>query len=230
MRAGPHWHDRRGTAALEFAVVLPVLVVILTALADLTNATLTWWRLAQAADAVGRIATSLAAGDSNANVLTQEQARVASTAALSLLPELRAPELRAPELRAAASPRAGVVLSAVVFAPVAAGCTQNCAYVARVAWSASLQGGLPARPCGTLSPAADGARPQPTTLPASAYGATSVLVVDVAAETTPLVTTLLGSAVRMAVAGLMAARTGGPGDWIRLTGPTAAGLRCPGYV
>ena len=201
-------------------MVLPVLVVILTSLADLTNAVLTWWQLAQAADAVGRIATSLAVTDSNANVLTQDQARIASTAALPLLPSLRG----------GASAHIGVALTAVVFAPTVAGCVQNCVYVAHVAWSASLQGGLAARPCGRLSPAADSAGPTPTTLAASAFGDSSLLVIDVAAELTPLVTNLFGPVLRLASAGLMAPRNGGAGDWVRITGPTAASVRCPGYV
>jgi Flp pilus assembly protein TadG len=220
MRRPARRGGRGGVAAIEFAIVLPVLIVILTSLADLTNVLLTWWRAAQAADAIGRIATSLAVTATNANVLTQAQAATAGTAALPLLPTLHGD----------GSAGAGVVLTSVVFTLTAPGCVQACAYVAHVAWSASLLGGLPARPCGTLAAAADTAPPSPTTLPASAFTATSLLLVDVATQVTPAVSTLLGPVVPIAVAALMAARNGGPRDWISITGPTAARLRCPGYT
>lgn len=213
-------NGRRAAAAVEFALVVPVLVLVLSSLPDLTNAILTWWQVAQAADAIGRIATRLAVTDGPSNLLTQDQARRASTAALPLLPGWPA----------ANSSHEGVVLTAIVFAPTVPGCTQACTYVANVAWSATLQGGLPPRPCGRMLPAPDIAVASMTTLPASAFGATSLLVVDVAAQFKPLISTLLGPALDVAVAGLMAARNGGPGDWIRISGPTAAGLRCPGYT
>ena len=44
--------DCRGVAALEFALVMPVLVILVLSLYDVSNAVITWWRLSTAAAAI----------------------------------------------------------------------------------------------------------------------------------------------------------------------------------
>ncbi len=212
--------DQRGVAALEFALLAPVLIVIAMSLFDVTNAIIAWWQLAAAADAIGRIATTYAATQNNSNSLTTAQAATASTAVFAVMPALSTAPLS----------RYGVTLSSIVMAATSSNCTSGCTYVANTAWSVALQGIAAARPCGTLVAVADGAPPSVSTLPVDAFTAAPVLAVDVTYDFTPLFTSLFGSGLRFMETAYMPARTGGNGDWVHLTGPTAAHAQCPGYT
>jgi Flp pilus assembly protein TadG len=212
--------DRRGVAALEFALLAPVLVVIALSLYDVTNAVITWWQLSSAADAIARIATSFAAQPDNTNVITTTQARTASTAVYAAVPALTT----------APASRYGVVISSIVMTPTVLGCTNNCSYVAHTAWSAVLQGVATARPCGTLAPAAaDGQPPSTGALPPDAFTAAPLVVVDVTYNLTPVFNTLFGAGLHLMETAYMATRTGSDSAWVRLTGPAAAQAECPGY-
>ncbi len=218
-RVGRIATNRRGTAALEFALLAPTLIVIAISLTDVTNAMITWWQLSSAAGAIARIATTYAATNNNTNSLSQTQATAASTALFGVIPAL---------LSMPAS-RYSVLLSSVVMTPTVSGCTSGCSYVANIAWSATLQGSSPARPCGVLGSVPDGQYSSPTTLPADAFTAAPVFVVDVIYDFTPLFTNLFGAGLQFMETAYSGTRTGGYSDWIRLTGATSASAQCPGY-
>jgi hypothetical protein len=81
-------------------------------------------------------------------------------------------------------------VSSIAFAPSVAGCTQDCTYVANLAWRApanqgSVMGHMH-RGCGRLTPAPDGAEPTGATLPAAIFGPGSLVVVDYKYEFKPL--------------------------------------------
>jgi Flp pilus assembly protein TadG len=178
--------DRRGVAALEFALRAPALIVIMLSLYDVTSAVISWWQLSAAAGAIARIATNLAATNTNTNILTIEKATTASTAVFALMPTL------------ATTPgsRYGVVISSVVMTPTTPGCTSGCTYVANTAWSLALQGSPSTRPCGTLSLVPDGQPASSTTLPADAFTPSPLVVVDVIYDFAPLFTNLFGAGLR----------------------------------
>ncbi|MEO8715985.1 MAG: TadE/TadG family type IV pilus assembly protein [Acetobacteraceae bacterium] len=211
--------DRRGIAALEFALLAPILIVIAMSLTDVTNAVIAWWQLSSAADAIARIATTYAATNNNSNSITTAQAATAGTAVFAVMPALAS----------APTSRYGVTLSSVVMTATTNNCTSNCAYVANTAWSATLQGAAPTRPCGNLSSVPDGHAASSGTLPADTFTAAPMLVVDVTYDFTPLFTNLFGSGLRFMESAYMAARTGGDADWVRLTGPNSTSAKCPGY-
>lgn len=212
--------DRRAVAALEFALLAPVLIVVGLSLLDVTNAVTTWWRLAAAADAIGRIATTYAATDNNSNSLSTSQAATASTAVFAVIPSLATAPLS----------RFGVTLSSIVMTPTSKSCSGNCTYVANTAWSLVLQGTGAARPCGTLAAVPDTQPPSPGTLPVDSFTAAPMLVVDVVYTFTPLFSTLFGAGPRFVEAAYLPARTGGNANWVRLTGANAASAQCPGYT
>ncbi len=216
----PRFDDRRGVAALEFALIAPVLVVIVLSLHDVTNAVITWWNLAAAAGAIDRIATSYAATPTNTNSLTLAQATTASTAIFAVMPAL----LTAP------AARYGVTVSSVVMTPTVPGCAANCTYIANTAWSAVLQGSATARPCGRLAPATDAAKASPETLPVDAFSPAPLLVVDVTYDFAPLFTGVFGPGLRFMESAYLAPRTGTDAAWVRLTGAGAARAICPGYA
>jgi Flp pilus assembly protein TadG len=212
--------DRRGTSALEFALLAPALVTIALSLYDVTAAVVAWWQLSAAAQAIDLIATNLAATPSLTNVLAAADAATASTAIYAVLPSLRT----------APAQQFAVTLTSVVFAPTPSGCTSACGYTANVAWSVTLQGNAAARPCGTLAVAPDSARPSPTTLPADAFSPAPILIADVIYQFTPLLTTPFGAAFTMRESAYLSPRTGANSAWVRYSGPLAAQVQCPGYV
>ncbi len=212
--------DRRGVAALEFALLAPVLVVIAMSLYDVTNAVISWWQLSAAADAIARMATGMAATTTNTNSLTRTQASTVSTAVFAVMPTLSS----------APASTYGVAISSVVMTPTVAGCTSDCTYNANVAWSVGLQGNAARRPCGQLNQAPDTQPASITTLPVDAFTSAPVVVVDVTYDFTPLFTTLFGAGLRFMESAYMSPRTGTDAAWVRLTGPQAAQAQCPGYT
>lgn len=212
--------DRRGVAALEFALLAPVLIVIAVSLTDVTNAVITWWQLSSAAGAIARIATTYAATENNTNSLSTTQAATAGTALFGVIPKL----ISAP------ATQYGVTLSSVVMTPTVAGCTSNCTYVANTAWSAVVQGSSSKRPCGTLTPVPDSQPAAIGTLAVDAFSPAPVLVVDVTYDFTPIFTNLFGAGLRFMESAYMAPRTGKDADWTRITGPNFSQAQCPGYT
>ncbi len=212
--------DRRGAAAVEFALVTPVLVVVAMSLTDVSNAVITWWRLSAAAGAIARMATTFAATTTNTNVLTLQQAATASTAVYALVPTLAT----------APASSYGVVISSVVMTPKVPGCVANCTYVANTAWSAALQGVATTRPCGQLSAVPDGQPSTLTTLPTDAFTSAPVVVVDITYDFLPLFNNLFGGGLQFTETAYMPPRTGDDSEWTRLTGPNAASAQCPGYT
>ncbi len=212
--------DRRGAAALEFALLTPVLVMIVLSVTDVTEAVITWWRLSAAAGTIARIATTYAATPTNNNVLTVKQATTASTAVFAVVPALAA----------APATGYGVAISSVVMTPTVPGCTSGCTYVATTAWSAALQGGAQTRLCGRLNAVPDGQPASLTALPLDAFTPAPLLVVDVTYDFAPLFTNLFGAGLRFMETAYLAPRTGDDTAWVRLTGPNAAPAQCPGYT
>ncbi len=221
-RAGRRWwRSRRGVAALEMALLAPALVTVALTLYDVCEAVAAWWQMASAAHAIGLIATNLAATPALTNVLSATDAATASTAVYAVRPSL-----------ASAPPgQFGVTLSSVVFTASPTGCGgAGCTYAAHVAWSVTLQGNAPARPCGTLAVAADTARPSPMTLPTSAFSASPILLVDVFLQYQPLLTTPFAARFPLRESAYFAPRTGADSAWVRYTGANAAQVQCPGYT
>ena len=216
--------DRRGVAAVEFALVAPVMIVVALSLYDVTNAVITWWQLSAAAAAIARIATTDAATTSNTNSLSTDQAATASTAIFAVVASLAT----------APASRYSVTISSVVMTPTVSGCTADCTYVGNTAWSVGPQGSGATRACGPLGSVSNSAPSSFTTLPIDAFTASPVLVVDVTYDFIPLFVKPLfqtvwpASALFMQTA-YMATRTGTNADWVRLTGPNAAKSQCPEY-
>lgn len=210
--AGVRGRSRRGVAALEFALMAPLLTLPLMFMYDAANGWMVWHRLTVAARSVAQISTLLAVNADGSNTLSHDQAWRASTAVYAAMPETLV-----------AGATYGVVMSEVLFTS-----PESCngvACVANVSWSTTLLGSAPRRACGTpLSAVPDSFPPSPAVLPQSAFQSAPVLVVDVTYSFKP---TLLGSfigGIPMAWSAYLPVRSGTSDQTISYDDPQA---QCP---
>ena len=180
--------SRRGLAGIEFAVVAPFLVILLLGVADLSRAIIVGRRLTVAADQTATIATTEAVQAANLNILTAKQAYAASTAPFAIFPDWLGTQ-------ASVGNTFAITVSEVNFTGSPKNCTTNCTYAASLGWSVANPSGQPVlRKCGKLTSVPNGTATTLTTLPAGAFGATSVIVADISQVFVPLFTSVfLGS-------------------------------------
>jgi Flp pilus assembly protein TadG len=216
---------RSGVAAIEFALIAPILILMATGLHDLTRAFIAWQRLSMAAQAIAEIATSVAATAANTNSLNASQAGQASSAVYAYLPNTATPT----------HPAFGVTLTSIVMTPTVQGCVAACTYTAHVAWSGVFQGTSPRRLCdaianeSALTAVSDDLDPSPSTLPTHVYSAAPLLVADVSYTYTPLFLQFITGPIAIVRTAYFSTRTGRVGNWIRYVEPGGDSLRCAGY-
>jgi Flp pilus assembly protein TadG len=169
---------RAGVAGLEFALISPVLLTLFLGTIDISNALLTARRMGIAANSIATIATTSSVQTQALNILTDVQAWQATTAAFAFFPGWTA---------VIARQTFAITLSGVVFTATPAGCTQNCAYQAKIAWSvANNLGVAKLRACGPLAAAPNNNGPSYLTLPVGNFGQTSLLVADISYTFQPM--------------------------------------------
>ena len=172
-----------GTAALEFAIVAPVLLVLLLGTIDLSNAVLTARRMEVAATAVAEMASTESAQNATLNQISQVQASEATTAAFALFPCWARPQSAG---SCGAAGTFAVTLSGVSFTASPNGCTLACTYKPNVVWSVTNPLGLPDfRACGGLAAVADASASNYGNIPVDDLSATTLFVADVNWSFTP---------------------------------------------
>jgi Flp pilus assembly protein TadG len=186
--------DRAGVAALEFALIAPVMMVFLVGLVDITQALITYRRVTTVAQQTAEIVTELAENPDateaavvapHTPALSVAQLNAASTLLFAVFPELRSLVV-APSL----APYA-VTVSEVVFTGLPTGCTTgvDCTtYTANLAWSVPLSYGQQiVRSCGTLTQVTPATKQTLTNIPTSGMTALqTATVVDVSYNYTPI--------------------------------------------
>ncbi len=183
---------RRALAGVEFAIVLPFLLTLLFGSVDLSRAIILTRRLTVAAAATATIASTMAVQATNLNALSGTQAWQASTAPFAIFPDWLSPPLPG---------TFSITLSAVTFKTAKAG------YAAQVAWSVgNPKGQTRLRPCGAVSQAADDAPTSLVSLPADAFGPTSILVADVSGVFVPLFTSVFLGPITLQRSGYVSPR------------------------
>jgi Flp pilus assembly protein TadG len=218
--------SRNGVAALEFALLAPVLFVMVAGMFDLTRGYIAWKRVATSAQAIAEISTSEAATLLGTNQLNQSQATTAATAIFAFLPDTLS----------AVPSTFGVTISSVVMQPTVTGCTSGCTYAPHVAWSGVYEGSGTMRPCdarpgvSAMSFVADNANPSPTTLPTDLQGIAPLLVVDVNYTFQPLFFMFITGNISMNQSAYFSPRTGTITNWVQYYpgSPDSTSL-CPNY-
>jgi Flp pilus assembly protein TadG len=165
--------ETRGFAAVEFGLALPVLALMLLGFVELD-------RYAWAARQLEVTANSIAQMLSQSTKVQSADVQSAQDSVMVLFPRALQDSAR---LGQKWSDLVKVGMTTVNFAPTVPGCVSACAYQAKVAWS----GGSDRRPCNTpLTSVPNDTAPGKTTLPADAYGANSLIVVDLTYAYRPL--------------------------------------------
>ncbi len=225
----------RALAALEFALIAPVLLLTTFAAFDIVQGLIALNRLTNVATAVSELGTEMAATPTYTNTLSRAQANAATSAIYALMPELSG----------ASPPVFGVVLSSIAMTKNVAACRSNCTYSPHVAWSAALQGtNGTVRPCDVtlgvpvLVFVPDTQDPSPGTLPVSVQGVQPVLVADVSYmfqplfssfSFPPLVSGFSMPTLTMTRSVYFALRNTDPAQWLQYSDIPVPEFRCPGY-
>jgi len=170
-----------GVAAVEFAFIAPILLLLLLAGFDVGRFVLATQRVERVAGSVAQMLAETPASSPGS--------QVGYVSSNDLLFDWNSAMFTFPDVLAAANAQntnwwnmLNVQMSSINFVATPAGCTTNCNYTAKVLWS------LGARSCGSsIQPVTDSTYYSPTTLPADIFGPRSMIVVDVTYAWTPSV-------------------------------------------
>jgi Flp pilus assembly protein TadG len=208
------------TSAVEFALVLPLFLLILLGSVEFNRYFRFARHLATAADTVGSMmaqrigplgATDAEMDFNSSYEVFREAAQSAATSA-------------------SWANYMGHQITQVVFKPTVATCTSGCTYVANVAWvwptNYVLLGSL-ARVCGTLLGAVAGTAPSGASIPQNLFGPGSMIVVDLTYDYTPLFGSRFLSPMRIVKQAFYAPRFASP--YISSGTLNTVTQRCSGY-
>lgn len=175
----PFLRDARAVSAVEFALVVPVLLLFLLAAFDCGRLIYASERVEAVAD---QIAEMLAETPTSGAAALSGDGLVASS---DILGFYNSAPFIFPEVLSEAQRQSvnwnqllKLDMASVSFTATPAGCAASCTYTPKIVWNYGDSGYL--RTCGSaLAAAADNSASSPTKLPTDAYGPNSLLVVDV---------------------------------------------------
>jgi len=157
---------RAAVAAMEFAILAPVMALLLIGVFDLGKAAILWEQVWSASRSISESASTLAIQPDGTTSLTQNQAQQALSLVFAESPWIAS--------NIETGPRSAV-LTSVSYSPSVAGCTTQCSYVAVVEWSKYYQCSAGTickvafkpdlRPCVTLTQVRAGGPRSLTTVP-----------------------------------------------------------------
>ncbi|MDH7796819.1 MULTISPECIES: TadE/TadG family type IV pilus assembly protein [unclassified Beijerinckia] len=151
-------HDKRGVAAVEFALILPLMLLLYLGTAELTQGIMASRKSTLVARALSDLVAQLAAGS---NMTDTETTNVfnAATAIMSPFPTT-------------------TLKMAVASVEFVANSAKPNGYDAKPRWTITRNGGT-ARPCAILTAAANTDAPASNKMPNGMYGSGSIIVADV---------------------------------------------------
>jgi hypothetical protein len=168
-------------AAVEFAMIVPLLLLLTVVAFDIGRFVLATERVEQVANSVAEMlaqtqpsATAVNPGD---GTVSDNDLHYFNDSAMFTFPDALA---SANSLGEPWSKLLVVNMASIKFVASPSGCTTACTFTPKVVWSTGW------RTCtGTIVAAADSAAASPTTLPTDIYGPNSQIVVDVSYTFTP---------------------------------------------
>jgi Flp pilus assembly protein TadG len=224
---GAFARSRRGIAAVEFALVLPFMIILTLGSIEVARLIIFTRKIELVANtAVEMLSQNNTPAPSNASqgVVNFNDLHFTQGATLVIFPQI---------LQDAAnkgvewSNDIAISMASIQFTPTPSTCTTSCTYKANVIWNS----GPNPRPCGTsLTPVADTNTPTPTTLPTDVYGPGTILAVDIVYTYTPLfIQTIFGS-IKIARSAFLAPRYKPQGIVYQvISGDDKIGAECPGF-
>ncbi len=171
--------DVSGVAALEFAFVAPLLILVLLGTVELYNEITSGRHVQQASYSIAQI---ISEAPNPPSTVDYQDLQMAHDSAMIAFPLVLADSA---SKGINWSKDVSITISSIVVTqdPTCAG-KANCQYVANVAWT----WGDAKRPCSVnLQKASDTADPSPTTLPSDAFAPGSIIVADVSYHYTPVI-------------------------------------------
>jgi Flp pilus assembly pilin Flp len=192
-RASAFARDASGVSAIEFALIAPILLLLMMASVEFQRYLRTSRQLANAADQIATLVAQRSETLPNWDALSED-----FDSAYQSFPE-------AP-LRADVGTWRTVLrhrIAQASFSKVSPACTTNCAYNAKMSWmwgSGAAPTGM-ARQCGALTLAPDGAEPSGDSIPERLVGPGSVIIVDLFFDYYPVFGSTLVQPVTMAKTG-----------------------------
>jgi Flp pilus assembly protein TadG len=212
---------------MEFALLAPVMIILLTGSYDITQLLIAASRVVSTAQQVVEIATELSVHPDRSISLTTTQGYQAETAIYALMPGLKS---------GADTNHYSVTLSAVVFTATPPGCdaTSSCTYVARTAWSHALPQSSPpvTRPCGVIPQVVAAQQTQANLPTAGMTQLTSIVVADVSYSYWPLFVGFVTGPVMLQRTAMLPPRSGTVTEYVEydLANATTDPSICPGYL
>lgn len=216
-----------GSPALEFAIIAPVMGILLTGSYDVLQCLIAWRRVATTAQQVVEIATELSVQPDQTMSLTVNQAYQALTSIFALMPGLKS---------GTDTNKFSVTLSTIVFTALPKGCgaSVKCTYTGNTAWSVSLPQGIQVtRHCGAVAQVKPS---QPATVnnlqTAGMTALTSIVVADISYIYVPLFADFITGPVTMERTAFLPPRTGTPAQYVQydLANHGSNKSVCPGYL
>lgn len=219
--------DRDGTPALEFAIIAPVMFLILAGTYDVTQIFIAMRQVTSTTQEIVQIATQQAVQPDQSISLTVNQAKQAMTAIYAMMPGLKS---------GADTSQFSVTLSAIVLVASPPGCVagNGCTYTANTAWSTPLSLGQSVRrSCGVVTQVAPTEPATMTNLPIwGMTTVTSVVIADVIYKYKPLFSGFITGPVILQRTAFLPPRAGKPTDYVQYDKKNALTNRdiCPGYL
>jgi Flp pilus assembly protein TadG len=187
-----------------------VLLLLLLGSIDVSNAILVTRRLEAVATAVADMASTGSAQEQALNIITDQQASEATTAAFAYFPNWARQTIQG---------GFSVTLSGITFNKSPSGCTSNCVYTPTVVWSVGNPLGVSQlRPCGTVAVVPDISASTLNSIPVDDVGATSLFVADVQYTFTPLFAGFLFGSIPLTQQAVVSPRIGNGTTLLRAGG------------
>jgi hypothetical protein len=163
--------DKSSLAALEFAIVLPIMILLLAGVYDFSEAAIIRAEVYNAADTMAASASALAVQQDGSTALTYQQVQLVESSIWALMPSLRNGIAQN-----SGNPKSITISSVFYFpqlgSPCVFGQTASCSYIADIAWSEAYTGGttgatfqnnLPTTGCSTVYTSASQSQVSATT-------------------------------------------------------------------
>jgi Flp pilus assembly protein TadG len=214
------WEARQAIAAVEFALVLPLLVILMLGSVEAARLITFARRVTLVATTAVEMLTQIGTGTINYVDL-----HFAVDSTMVIFPQILQD---AAQKHVSWSNDIEVSIASVVFTPNPSTCTSNCSYVAIVVWNSGPASNK--RTCGVpLISAADTAAPSKTTLPADVFGPGSIVVVDIVFSCTPISGFGLFGTIPIARSAYLSPRYVPLIKYAVASGDDGIGTECPGY-